>query len=40
LAAPFWIALASVGGATGLVMFTGIGRKDEAVAVAVFEGEG
>lgn len=40
LAAPFWMALASVGCATGLVMFTGIGRKDEAVAVAVFEGEG
>jgi MFS family permease len=40
LAAPFWMALASVGCATGLVMYTGIGRKDEAVAVAVFEGEG
>jgi len=38
LAAPFWIALASVGGAAGVVMFTGIGRKYAAVG-AVFGAE-
>jgi MFS family permease len=39
LAAPFWIALASVGCATVLVVSTGIGRKSPAVAEEIAVGE-
>jgi MFS family permease len=39
LTAPFWIALASVGCATALVVFTEIGRKNAGVGVVIFEAE-
>ena len=39
-AAPFWIALASVAGATGLVAFSGIGRRYAEVRVPALEAEG